>query len=116
MRFKIDENMPAEIAQDLRSLGHDATTVIDQGMTGVDDELLVARVEAEARIFMTMDRGIANTQAYLPDRFAGLILLRPNRGGRGAVLSFVRSRLAQLLGLEMQGRLVVVSEAGIRRR
>jgi len=76
----------------------------------------MARVEAEARIFMTMDRCIANTQAYLPDRFAGLILLRPNRVGRGAVLSFVRRRLAQLLDLEIEGRLVVVSEAGIRRR
>ena len=98
MRFKIDENMPAEIAQDLRSLGHDATTVIDQGMTGVDDELLMARFEAEARNFMTMDRGIAKTQAYLPDRLAGLILLRPNRVGRGAVLPFARKETRATAG------------------
>jgi predicted nuclease of predicted toxin-antitoxin system len=79
MKVKIDENLPAEIAEDLRVLGHDAMTVVEQGMSGVDDELLMARVEDESRIFMTMDKGIANIQAYAPGRFAGLILFRPNQ-------------------------------------
>ena len=77
MKVKIDENLPAEIADDLRALGHDAMTVVDQGMAGIGDALLLARVEQESRIFMTMDKGIANIQAYSPERFAGLILLRP---------------------------------------
>ena len=34
MRFKIDENLPAEIAEDLCALGHDAKTVFDQDMSG----------------------------------------------------------------------------------
>jgi len=116
MRFKIDENLPAEIAQDLRSLGHDAMTVVDQEMTGVDDERLKIRVQEESRILMTMDKGIANIRDYVPARFSGLILFRPNQVGRGVMLSFVRERLAQLLELRLQGRLVVVSEAGIRFR
>lgn len=37
----------------------------------------MARVEKESRVFMTMDKGIANIQAYSPDRFAGLFLVRP---------------------------------------
>lgn len=116
MKLKLDENLPAEIADELRVLGHDAMTVVEQGMTGVDDDRLMAGVEEESRIFMTTDKGIANIQAYSPGRFAGLILLRPNQSGRGAVLSFVRERLAQILGLERKGRLVVVSETGIRIR
>ncbi len=116
MKVKIDENLPAEIAEDLRALGHDATTVVEQGMAGTDDARLMVRVEKEARIFMTMDKGIANIQAYSPGRFAGLILWRPNQAGRGAVLSFVRERLTQILGLELKGRLVVVTETGIRIR
>ena len=55
MKLKIDENLPAEIAEDLRALGHDATTVVEQGMAGTDDERLLSRVEKEARIFMTME-------------------------------------------------------------
>jgi predicted nuclease of predicted toxin-antitoxin system len=116
VKVKIDENLPAEIAEDLRALGHDAVTVIDQGMAGADDEQLLARVEEESQVFMTMDKGIANIRAYSPRRFAGLVLLRPSQMGRGAVLSFVRKRLAQLLDLELKGRLVVVSETAIRFR
>ncbi len=116
MKIKIDENLPVEIADDLRALGHDAVTVVDQGMAGIDDERLMARVEAESRVFLTMDKGIANINAYSPGRFAGLILLRPNQTGRGAVLAFVRKNLPQLLDLDVQGRLVVVSETGIRVR
>jgi len=116
MKVKIDENLPAEIADDLRALGHDAMTVVDQGMAGIPDEQLMVRVEQESRVFMTMDKGIANIQAYAPQRFAGLILLRPNQAGRGAVRSFVRKRLTQLLDLDLTGRLVVVSETGIRLR
>ncbi len=41
MRIKIDENLPAEIADGLRTLGHDAMTVVDQGMAGIDDERLM---------------------------------------------------------------------------
>jgi predicted nuclease of predicted toxin-antitoxin system len=116
MKVKIDENLPAEIADELRELCHEALTVVDQGMAGIEDERLMARVEEESRVFMTMDKGIANIQAYSPRRFAGLILLRPNQAGRGAVLSFVRERLTQILGLDLKGRLVVVSESGIRIR
>ncbi len=97
MKIKIDENLPVEIADDLRALGHDAMTVVNQGMAGIDDERLMARVEAESRVFLTMDKGIANINAYSPGRFAGLILLWPNQTGRGAVLAFLRKRLPQLL-------------------
>lgn len=116
MKVKIDENLPAEIADDLRALGHDVMTVVDQGMAGIDDERLMARVAEKSRIFMTMDKGIANIQEYSPGRFAGLILFRPNQTGCGAVLSFVRKRLNQLLDLDLKGCLAVVSETGIRLR
>lgn len=32
MRFKIDENLPHEVAALLRNVGHDAVTILDQGM------------------------------------------------------------------------------------
>ena len=30
MKFKLDENLPIELTEDLRSLGHDADTVADE--------------------------------------------------------------------------------------
>ncbi len=43
MKFKIDENLPAEIAVDLRAAGHQADTVSDEGLTGAVDPAILAR-------------------------------------------------------------------------
>ena len=37
MRFKLDENLPVEFASLLRRSGHDAVTVLDQGLGGARD-------------------------------------------------------------------------------
>jgi len=34
VKFKLDENLPTELAADLRTLGHDAETVLDEGLRG----------------------------------------------------------------------------------
>jgi len=34
MKFKIDENLPLEVAVALREAGHDAMNVVDQGLGG----------------------------------------------------------------------------------
>ena len=34
MKFKTDENMPVEAAEDLRQAGHDAVTVANKQLTG----------------------------------------------------------------------------------
>lgn len=62
-------NLLVEIAHDLRTLGHDALTVTDQQMAGSRDSALMARVQQESRVFMTMDKGIVDIQTYPPTRF-----------------------------------------------
>ena len=37
MRIKIDENIPARVANILRQFGHETDTVPQQGLTGQDD-------------------------------------------------------------------------------
>ena len=116
MKFKIDENLPAELAADLRAAGHEAHTVGDQGLTGSADTTLLARVQSEQRAFLTMDKGIADVRVYPPDQYAGIILLRPHTSGRAATLAFVRQHLPTLLQYDLNGHLFVVSESGIRVR
>ncbi len=62
MKFKIDENLPSELAADLHEWGHDADTVFDEGLSGTADTRLMAVSSAEGRILLTMDKGIANLQ------------------------------------------------------
>jgi hypothetical protein len=63
-----------------------------------------------------MDRGIADVRTDPPEQFAGIIHFRPPSSGRGAVLSFVRRNLSSILRTDPTGRLMVVSERGIRIR
>jgi predicted nuclease of predicted toxin-antitoxin system len=116
MRFKIDENLPAEIRNDLRVLGHEADTVTDEGLAGVPDASLLAKVQVEGRILLTQDKGIANIRAYPPQQYSGIVLFRPRTTGRKVVLSFVRQHMAAVLQLDLNGHLVVVSESGMRIR
>lgn len=116
MKFKIDENLPTEIAADLRAAGHEADSVTDQGLAGAPDALIMSRVQSEGRVVLTMDKGIADVRAYPPKDYAGIILLRPRTTGRAATLAFVRKNLPSLLTFDLAGRLFVVTESGIRVR
>ncbi|MGE0118819.1 MAG: DUF5615 family PIN-like protein [Dongiaceae bacterium] len=116
MKIKLDENLPAELLDDLRAAGCDAATVEEEGLTGTSDDVLLEHVRQEGRAIFTMDKGVADVRAYPPDRYAGIVLFRPASAGRGAVLAFVRANLALILEQSLTGRLLVVSERGIRVR
>ena len=42
MKFKIDENLPADVAEILEHSGYDAVTVLDQQLVGMGDLELVS--------------------------------------------------------------------------
>jgi predicted nuclease of predicted toxin-antitoxin system len=116
VKFKIDENLPSELAADLRDLGHEADTVFDEGLVGAKDPVLIAVVASENRILLTLDKGIANLQQYPAEQHSGVVLFRPVRSGRRVVLTFIRERLPDLLELDLRGRLTVVGPTRIRVR
>ena len=115
MKFKLDENLPLELAGDLVRLGHNADTVLKEGLCGADDREVVHAASSSGRILMTLDKGIASLPR-LPQGHTGIVLFRPDQLGRGEVLSFVRMRLATLLAIGLAGRLTVVGPKRIRIR
>ena len=116
MKFKIDENLPAEIAAELGAAGHDAECVGDEGLIGSPDPPLLKRARREARVFLTMDKGIADVRRYPPEEYAGIVLLRPRTSGRAALIAFLRRHITELLESDLAGHLVVLTDGGIRRR
>ena len=116
MRFKVDENLPSEIVADLRAAGHDADTVFDEGLAGAPDTTVMARVQAEGRAIITMDKGIADVRAYPPALYGGLILLRPRTTGRLAILALIRKHLPTLMASPLAGHLYIVTDTSIRVR
>jgi predicted nuclease of predicted toxin-antitoxin system len=116
VKFKLDENLPVELCDDLRALGYEADTVPDEGLMGAPDSLLLERARDEDRVLFTMDKGIADVRRFPPRRYAGIVLFRPRSTGRGEVLAFVRRRLPNILALELRGWLLIVGERSIRVR
>lgn len=116
MRFKLDENLPRELAEDLVRLGHDADTVHGEGLTEADDAAVVRAARSADRILMTLDKGVASLLRYPIHGNGGVVLFRPEVSGRRSVLSFVRSRLANLMEMDLAGRLTVVGSTRIRVR
>jgi hypothetical protein len=116
VRFKLDENLPIELLDDLRTAGHEADGLRDEGLIGAPDDEVLALVRREGRVLLTLDKGIADVRAYQPRAHAGIVLFRPPASGRGTTLLFVRRHLTSLLEQELTGRLLVITDRGIRLR
>jgi predicted nuclease of predicted toxin-antitoxin system len=69
MKFKVDENLPIEVAELLRQTGYDATTVLEQDLGGSADTHLASLCQEERRIFVTLDTDFGDIRAYPPKQF-----------------------------------------------
>ena len=47
MKFKVDENLPVELAEFLRNEGYDAITVIEQNLSGRSDSIIASVCKKE---------------------------------------------------------------------
>lgn len=99
MKFKIDENLPVEFADELRALGHDAKTVLEQRMGGAADEDLFSVCIDEERILMTMDVDFADIRVYPPSVSPGILVFRIQPQDKKRLL-FCLGRIIPLLGKE----------------
>jgi predicted nuclease of predicted toxin-antitoxin system len=116
MRFKTDENLPEEFALALREMGWDALSIVEQRLGGSSDPHVAAICIAESRTLITLDLGFGNIKAYPPGAHAGIIVLRPARQDKLAVLELA-GRLIEALQQRQIGReLWVVDEQKVRIR
>jgi predicted nuclease of predicted toxin-antitoxin system len=114
--FKIDENLHPDLVPYLRSHGHDAVTVRDEGLHGVRDATLADACRAEGRALVTLDVDFADIRAYPPQEYSGLIVPRIARQDKASLLEAVK-RIVPLFEREPLGRhLWVVDERSVRIR
>ena len=66
MRFKLDENLPIELLDDLRAAGHEADGLRDEGLIGAPDDAVLDLARRENRILLTLDKGIADIRHTHP--------------------------------------------------
>ncbi|CAN5372539.1 DUF5615 family PIN-like protein [soil metagenome] len=116
MKFKVDENLPRDVAALLRAAGFDACTIQDQGMVGQPDETIASVCREEGRAIVTMDMDFGDIRRFPPENFAGLIVLRADEPSKPVVLQLIKNALGLLAESSPVGSLWIVTEEQIRVR
>jgi predicted nuclease of predicted toxin-antitoxin system len=116
MRFKIDENLPLEVAELFNAEAHDAVTVNDEALHGTVNAQLAQICRAEDRILVTLDIGFADIRNYPPQLLPGIIVLRLGRLDRNHILDTVRRTLPLMAQEPLAQSLWIVEENQIRIR
>lgn len=116
MQFKIDENLPIEIAELLINARHDAKTINDQQLQGARDPLLINLCKSENRVLVTLDTDFSDIRTYPPQDFSGIIVLRVGSQAKHHVIK-VFQRIIPLLKREpLNQHLWIVEETKVRIR
>ncbi len=116
MKFKVDENLPVEVARLLQASGFDAITVLEQDLGGRPDSNIAQVCQQENRILVTIDLDFADIRAYPPAEFPGLIVMRLSRQDKFHVLD-VCQRLIHVFDREqIEQRLWIVEDHRLRIR
>ena len=116
MRFKVDENLPVEIADLLREAGNDAATVMDEHLAGRPDPDVASVCQAEQRAILTLDLDFSDIRSYPPEDYSGLIVLRPVLQTIPSLLRLTRRAIALLESEPLEGSLWIVEEHQVRVR
>ena len=116
MRFKLDENMPTEAAILLDGAGHDAMTVVEQGLGGAEDAAILDLCRREKRVLVTLDVGLGDIRTHPRADGPGCIVLRLARLDRYGVLAAIQRILPLLQERSVTGNIWVIDERRVRMR
>lgn len=116
MHIKVDEDLPKAVTSMLQNRGHEAISVLEQGMSGCKDSELWQAVLAEQRFLITADKGFADIRLYAPGKHAGVLLLRPAQDGIRPMIDLLERVLASYELETLAKTVTVATPRGIRIR
>jgi predicted nuclease of predicted toxin-antitoxin system len=75
MKFKLDENL-GDLGRDLLvTAGHDVSTVVQQQMSGANDDTPYKTCRAAGRVLVTLDRDFGEVLRFPPEDTVGIAIL-----------------------------------------
>lgn len=90
MKIKLDENIPAVLAQILEILGHDVDTVLDEELVGSTDNQIWDTAQREGRFLITQDLDFSDIRVFKPGQHYGILLIRLRSPGRLALTERIK--------------------------
>ena len=114
MKIKIDENLPIEVAEELRKYAHDVATVWEEGLAGSDDSVIWHAAWAEDRVLLTQDLDFSDVRRYGTVPHSGIVVLRLRKATRERVIQRCIDLFSQ--SVDWTGCYVTATEQKIRIR
>lgn len=116
MKFKIDENLPAEFALLLREAGHEADTTVEEKLAGASDAQLFELCRAESRLLLTLDMDFASIRAYPPGTHPGIVVFRSKSQDLETLAAMLKRLVLVLRERSPAGQLWIVEPGRVRIR
>ncbi|TVR25208.1 MAG: hypothetical protein EA387_04430 [Nitriliruptor sp.] len=115
MRLKRDEDLPHDLAAELRRR-HDVHTVADEHLAGESDPVVVVAATDEGRLLLTLDRRIGDLRRCPPGSHAGILARRPVTQDPDSILTLIGHPMRAHPLEELRGCVVVVEPHKFRIR
>ena len=116
MRLKLDENLPIQLKRLFMESGHDAVTILDEGMGGAADSEVASVCLLEERVLLTQDVDFADIRMYPPRQYPGIVVFRLASQTRDDLLEIGAMLIETLVRSSPQGQLWIVEGSRVRIR
>jgi predicted nuclease of predicted toxin-antitoxin system len=114
VKFKLGENLPADLAVYLREAGRDVSDVVEAGLSGGDDALVLDAATKEHRVLLTFDLDFADIRQYPPDASGGIVVFRLHDQRWQSLRKPIKRLLAAGALDDLLGGLAIVDELRAR--
>ena len=103
-----DENIHPEVIRSLIQEGNDVTSVIEEGLVGQADTVILRRAHAQHRAVVTHDGDFGTLATRRGEPFTGIIYLRPGHISAAFVLGILKAIASTTT--EVEPPFIVVAE------
>ena len=114
MRLLLDQMFDADVARELRALGHDVVRVSEVGMASAPDDAILDQAIHEDRILVTLDEHFGDWSILPLSTHPGVIRLKVNPTTSKNVLDILLPFLDKAADRNFRDRLAIVRSTGVR--
>jgi predicted nuclease of predicted toxin-antitoxin system len=88
----------------------------EESLAGAGDDIIAATIKRENRVLITLDLDFPDIRTYPPERYSGIIVLRPKAQDKIALMALLRRLLKALENNRPDQALWIVEPDRIRYR
>lgn len=112
MRFLVDQNLSARLAELLEEAGHEAVHVRPLGLSRASDAVILDRADKDSRVLVSADTDFGALLAADHRRHPSLILFRRERPRRAELQAVLLLNHLDAVAAELDDGAIVVIEQG----